>query len=168
MEQFEISKTREKREEDYQRILDFMRRNGIKSLDVTNILEEKDRDFGINNMFPELSKIEEEKQNQLFTQRQLLIGKYKRICDQILPLLKLEEHAWRSLDKLNHEICELEGHRLSETVTEEIIPDDIGHSEVGYYRTCLVCGKRVYKEGLTDRDVVVKGESGPKRILYHK
>lgn len=166
MEEFEIARSKEEREEDIQRIAEFLRRNGIKeSWNITGILERKDNDFGIDNEFPVLNERDEEKRNRLFTERKLLIGKYERLREQISPLLILERNMWAHLNDLNKEICEVEGHRLSEKVETEY--DDDGLSRpVGYYRTCLVCGKRIFKEGIKDKDVVVKGEEGPKRILF--
>ncbi|MBR4178968.1 MAG: hypothetical protein IKR57_06450 [Bacilli bacterium] len=166
MEEFEIAKTKEEREADIQRIADFLRRNGIKETwNITGILKRKDTDFGIDNDFPNLNERDESKRNSLFTQRKLLIGKYERLREQLLPLLTLERNMWAQLNDLNKEICEIEGHRLSEKVETEYDDDGLSRA-VGYYRTCLVCGKRIYKEGLKEKDVVVKGEEGPKRILY--
>lgn len=168
MERFEIAKTEEEREEDYQRIIDFLKRNGIKdSLKISDIIVEKKEDFGINNVFPKLSEKDEAEQNQLFAERALLIEKYEKLRKELLPLLAIENQMWQNIVDVNDMICELEGHRLSIEAEWEYDIDDYGHyHKIGYYRTCLVCGKRVYETNLTARDVVVKGKSGPKRILY--
>lgn len=167
MEHFEIAKTEEEREKDYQKVIDYMRKNGIKEeLKLFNILNEKTEQFGLNNNFPKLSERQDERRDGLFQKRNIQIAMYNRLRVEIEPLLVLERNMWYNLNEINKEICEIEGHRLSEEVSTEYDDDGLGCNSVSYYRTCLVCGKRVYKEGLKRDDVVVKGEEGPKRILF--
>ena len=170
MERFELVKSEEEREKDYERIVNFFRQHGIKEdWKISSLISEKESDFGLNNLFPKLSEKEEIKRDKLFKQRELLISKYKRLAEQLEPLIVLERNMWEELVKLNESICEVEGHRLSEESTREYDIDDYGHHVgIGYYRTCLICGKKIYKAGLKENDVVVKGEQGPKRILYRK
>ena len=165
MEIFEIAKTEEEREKDYQKIVEHLRQHGIREdWKISSLIQEKDNEFGLNNNFPKLSEKDEERRTHLTKIRELAIGKYNSLSEKILPMLILEREMWNQISEINKELCELEGHRLSEKVETEYCDDGLSHS-VGYYRTCLVCGKRVYKEGLKYNDVVVKGEEGPKRIL---
>ena len=169
MEKYEIAKSNEEREKDISKITDFLRENGIKSCDkVPNLFQENEYNFGIFNDFPKLSEADKEKQDKLFREREELIIKYEKIRRRLLPLVLIENNLWDNLREVNQNICELEGHRLSTDVTEEVVPDEIGRPDIYYFRTCLVCGKRVYREKLKDNDVVVKGEKAPQRILYRR
>ena len=160
MEQFEIAKTEEEREKDYQKIVDHLRKNGIREdWKISKLVEEKPEHFGLNNNFPKLSERQDERRDGLFQKRSLQIVMYNRLRAEIEPLLVLERDMWYNLNEINKEICEIEGHRLSEKVETEY-DDELGCNSVSYYRRCLVCGKRIYKEGLKNNDVVVKGEEG--------
>ena len=168
MERYEIAKSEAEREKDYERIVNYLREHGIKEdWKISSLIETKESDFGLNNNFPKLSEHDDESRDKLFIEREILIGKYNRLRAKLEPMIVLEREMWSELGKLNQMICEIEGHRLSEKSTCDYEPDDYGHHQkIGYYRTCLVCGKRVYEAGLKDNDVVVKGEEGPKRVLY--
>lgn len=168
MERYEIAKSEAEREKDYEKIVKYLREHGIKEdWKISSLIEVKESDFGLNNNFPILSEHDDEVRDRLFVEREMLIGKYNRLRAKLEPMIVLEREIWFQLGQLNKMICEKEGHRLSEKSTCDYEPDDYGHHQkIGYYRTCLVCGKRVYEAGLKYNDVVVKGEEGPKRILY--
>ena len=169
MERFELAKSEAEREEDYKRIVDHFRKMGItEDWKVSSLIKEEQRDFGLNKVFPQLTKEEDSKREELFDLRATVIEKYKQIREALEPLLEEERNIWSSLEDLNNNICEIEGHRLSEKSEEDVEYEGYTRISNGYYRECLICGKRIYKRDLTDKDAVVKGESGPKRIMFYK
>ena len=136
-----------------------------------DVLEEDSREeieFGINNRFPKLDEADQRKQDVLFNKRHLAINRYNDLCRHLLPMIEEEEKIWNSIEEISNHICEFEGHRLSRELGEEIVQNELGEPGTRYYRTCLVCAKKIYKEELQDNDVVVQGEPRLQRILYHK
>ena len=169
MERFELAKTEAEREEDYKRVVEHLRKMGIvEDWKISSLIKEEPKDFGLNKVFPQLTKNEDLKRDELFDLRATIIEKYKQIRETLEPLLEEERDLWSSIEDLNNNICEIEGHRLSEKSEEDVEYEGYTRISNGYYRECLVCGKRVYKRSLADKDAVVKGESGPKRVLFYK
>ena len=165
MEHFEISKSDENRDKDLNVVKEYLNSNGEEGYpDSIRIIKKRRLHFGIYNRFPKLSREDDEERDKLFQQRDLQIKKYKRVCGELKAIMFLEKQIWYRIEEINKRICELEGHRLSEEIEEEYIDDGLP-MPVAHYRTCLVCGKKIYKEGLTNNDVVVKEESGPERVL---
>jgi len=175
MERYELFETEEerelKREQKINYYLSMQHLHWSKShieymLDQTSttLLDSK---FGLKNAFPTLTTEEEQTVDEDFEKRKALIFSYQLIASKLIPLLDKEDELWEDIKALNAEICRIEGHRLSSESNEIYEPDGYGDFEsLGYTRTCLVCGKRVFADELTDKDVVVKGKSDiPPRVL---
>ena len=168
MEEFELAKSDEERKKEYERIVKYLMEHGIKEeWKIKDLIKEKDSDFGLNNTLPELNSYEIKKLDILFAERKELIEKYKEISDKLKDLLVYENELWTKLQEDSHDICQIEGHRLSEKSYQVSDSDGYGRTDYIWFRKCIICGKEISQSMIKYRDCVVKGEEGPKRILYN-
>ena len=168
MERFELAKSEEERIKDYQEKIDYLVKNGVSDeWRLRQLLKEKDSEFGLNNPMVELNPFQEKRLDLLFARRKQIIDEYKEVSAALKDLLIRENALWEELTDLNHSICDTEGHRLSEHAYQEFDTDGYGRGSSYWARRCIICGKEVTPNNIKYMDCVVKGEEGPKRILYH-
>ncbi len=168
MERFELAKSEEERKKDYQEKIDYLVKHGVsQEWKLRELLKEKESDFGLNNPLVELNPFVEKRVDTLFSRRQQIIEEYKAISAELKGLLMQEDALWKELTDINHSICDAEGHRLSEKAYQEFDNDGYGRGSSYWARRCIICGKEVTANTIRYGDCVVKGEEGPKRILYH-
>ncbi len=170
MERFELARNEEEMKEKYEKMMNYLIEHGVTSdWRIKELLKDlvKDSEFGIENNFPNLSDYDQKRVNRMFDKRDVLIEKYKELVEPLKELLIKEDELWKELQDVNHEICQTQGHRLSENAYEIHDSDGYGRTEHYWVRKCLVCGKEITQNALMYRDCVVKGEEGPKRILYN-
>lgn len=173
MERFELVRNEEERKEKYQKLVDYILSHGInEEWKLKDLLKEiiKESDFGLENNIPVLTDYDQKKVDKLFSEREELILKYKEISDYLKSSLLEEDTIWNKMQETNREICQIEGHRLSEESYQNSTLDEYDRPTKSFgvwYRKCLVCGKEISQGMINYRDCVVKGEEGPKRILYN-
>lgn len=173
MKRFTKAETEKERKKVYEErkktLLDRGYNERIVDLSLSDILEDKGARFGLKNDFPRL-KPEERKQVQEQLQlRYELLEKFQELRLKLAPLLAEEEDLRSKIAETNASICKLEGHRLSKTVETEDERGGYSQNPPKYYRTCLICGQRVYERNLRAKDVVVKGMTDlPQEITESK
>ena len=170
MERFELARSKEERRKEYEKVIDYlMSHKGSENSRIKDLIKTKPEDFGLNNDLPDLNEFEQKRVDKLFEERQALIDEYKGISDALKGFLQQEDEVWTKLTNINQQICETEGHRLSSKSDPVYDVNDDGRGKTTtYYRTCLICGRRINENMMENyRDCVVKGEEGPKRILYN-
>jgi len=156
MERFELVETEEERIERYERKKKELGWPDWK-MQACDDMMNTSYAWGLENSFKKLTKDEEDKVDELFNKRKKLIEEYKELVEQLKPLLDSECELWEDIHDINKEICEIEGHRLSKKMKEEMEPDGYGTwMTLGYSRTCLICGSKFTTA--KENDVVVKGE----------
>lgn len=168
MKEFELSQTKKDRKKELKKY----KKAGFKKWQAKYFLEQRPHTFGLKNNIKTLTEKESEQLQTLSDKRDELIEEYKKLStqiqpllEQLQPLLEKENQVWDNLEQINQDICQIEGHRLSEKV--EITKDSDGYGGNLYfkYRKCLICDERIYETNISKDDVVVKGESdNPKRL----
>ena len=168
MENFELARNEEERREKFIKLENYIKTHGIKEeWKIKDILKEKEEDFGLDNSLPEIKEYESKRLEILFKKRQEIIEKYNEIRPILTELLSKEETLWNELENTGQEICSLEGHRLSQIAHPVHNTDGYNRGYTVWYRKCIICGKEISQAMMHYTDCVVKGEEGPKRILYH-
>ena len=110
----------------------------------------KKEQLALRHQFPILDEDEEKEREKYFAKRKKLLEKYLMLRQKTDELLLEQEKTMEDIITTNEKICALEGHRLSQTIE---------YFENYPYHTCLVCGKKVFADELTENDVVVKPHS---------
>ena len=160
MDKFELDSRRIKRD-----LIDL----GIGKENVDKMINVIRESYGVCNDFPKLSDDDNKKVKELTNKRTALINEYKRLSWFLKPLLEEETKVMNELDSVSDEMCVIQGHRLSANPIPLI---DYNHGLIlgeGYARTCVICGRIIKKDEMTDNDVVVTDKiSYPKRIHCKK
>lgn len=172
MNKFELAQTQEERDEKIEFYRQRLIEGGIKdSYQIESLLayhkEEEKNDFGLENIFPILEESDYQKVVALFEQRDQLIEQSSKYYAELMELRKRITDINSQLIPINQSICTIQGHRLYDTL--ECDQDLDCHKHITgeyYYRTCLVCGAKVFKESLSKEDVVVKMKK-PKQDNKH-
>ena len=166
MEEFELARSDEERKERYQSTIDYLTQHGTEEdWKLGQIFKEDPSEFGLNNPMQEINVYNQKLLDGKFAARRDLINKYKALSDTLKFLLDKEAEIWTELSNVSHDICNIEGHRLS-SESHQVFVNNGKEVKASYWvRKCVVCGKEITESTMTYRDCVVKDTEGISRIL---
>lgn len=102
--------------------------------------------FGLTHTFPILEKKEEIQVAGYFEKRKKLLAKYLDLRERTSELLKQQAEIYNEISQISDAICAIEGHRLSK---------EVAYLDEFPYRTCLICGQKIFEKDLSPNDTVV-------------
>ena len=155
MEKFEYGKKKVKFEKMKERALSM----GMAKYKIYNSLLPIDCGKEIDNNFPNLTDLEINEIEKLYSDKDRLEDDYKKIIKILEPLIVKEKELSIEIQNIKNNICLIQGHRLDE--------DSYRVLERGYGYRCLVCSKIITNKMINDNDVLVSNKSY-KRVLYKK
>lgn len=166
MEEFELARSDEERKDRYQSVIDYFAKHGTEEdWRLGELIKEEPSDFGLNNPMPEINSYQQKVLDDKFATRRELINKYKALSDTFKFLLDKEAEIWNRLQEVSHEICDIEGHRLS-SESHQVFVNNGKEVKASYWvRKCVVCGKEITESTMSYRDCVVKDTEGLTRVL---
>ena len=115
-----------------------------------NLNKENLENFGLQNNFPNLDDEQKRKLNDLFYKREIFARRFYDAAESVDDGISYLKRCQKEFFKVNDEICVIQGHRLSNSA--ELVNVD---GEMRAKRICIICGKEVYDNTISRKDVVV-------------
>ena len=160
MKRFELAETEEERETILANAKKECLEAGIPEEDAYYYagLDEPER-FGLENSFPHLSEEKLKDVHDKLTRRKELLKNYADLLRKIKSMEKTKNGLYASIIRKSAEICNIEGHRLSKMVEYDKSEKKGKIDPELYYRTCLICGRKIHAYELKPKDVVIIGDT---------
>lgn len=160
MKKFELAETESDREKLLEEAKKECAETGIPEEDAYYYagLDEPER-FGLDHDFPNLSMEKMKDVHDKLARRKELLKNYADLLRKIRSMEKTKNGLYASIMRKSAEICNIEGHRLSTKVKYD---NKNGQKKIDpelYYRTCLICGRKIHAYECKPKDVVIIGET---------